>query len=68
MEFSDFDFCQEYNNIKEKQARKSLCAKLNDGCYTLFWISPLGSFIDERKHNNAKHLLNVAIHMNNKNN
>ena len=80
-EFSDFDgdtpftptasgiadFVNNYDTLKERQARKSICSKLTDGAYTLFWISPLGEWIDLRKHENAKHLLDVAIHMENKN-
>tara|TARA_Y100000780_G_scaffold156772_1_gene141490 strand:+ start:676 stop:882 length:207 start_codon:yes stop_codon:yes gene_type:complete len=66
-EFSDYDFTIQYNQLKERQSRKSICSKLVDGAYTLFWISPLGEWIDLRKHENAKHLLDVAIHMENKN-
>ena len=63
MEFSDFDFVNNYESLKERQTRKSICSKMTDGAYTLFWISPLGEWIDLRKHENAKHLLNVAIHL-----
>ena len=66
-EFSDFDFVNNYDTLKERQSRKSICSKLTDGAYTLFWISPLGEWIDLRKHENAKHLLDVAIHLNKQN-
>jgi len=64
MEFSDYDFMNNYESIKKRQRQKTLCQKINDGCYTLFWISPLGSWIDNRRHENATHLLSVAIHLN----
>jgi hypothetical protein len=63
MEYSDIDLVNNWNQLQERNDNSSYLERLNNAGYILFWASFLGGWINTRKHENAKHLLQVGINI-----